>query len=93
MELKRAHVVISGRVQGVFYRSYTRDMANRYKLKGWVKNLPNRNVEAVFEGEASNIEKMLKWCAKGSPNSKVKLVDYKWEEYTGEFDSFSLKYY
>ena len=93
MELKRAHVFISGRVQGVFFRSYTRDMANRYGIKGWVRNLPDRRVEAVFEGKATNIDKMLKWCAKGSPHSKVTLVDFKWEEYSEEFDSFYIKYY
>ncbi len=70
----RAHVFISGRVQGVFFRKYTQEQAQKLKIKGWVKNLADGRVEAVFEGERQRVEAMLNWCYQGSPLSQVKEV-------------------
>ena len=72
--MKRAHVFISGRVQGVWFRSYTQAEAKKLGVKGWVRNLPDGRVEAVFEGEDEAIDKMIAWCHKGSPYSEVTKV-------------------
>lgn len=88
---KRAHVWVAGRVQGVWYRSNTRTKAIELGLKGWVKNLWDGRVEAVFEGEAHVIKEMIEWCKRGPPLAKVKQIEVKWEEPTGEFIDFSMK--
>lgn len=93
MEKKvRAHVIISGRVQGVFFRLETRYAADRYGVFGWVRNKRDRTVEAVFEGDEKNVLSILEWCKQGPPVAKVKNVDVKWEDYRGEFKSFEITY-
>lgn len=62
----RAHVFVSGRVQGVGYRAATCDKATALKLNGWVRNLQDGRVEAVFEGSIAPVEEMLRWCRQGS---------------------------
>lgn len=88
----RAHVFISGRVQGVFFRSETRHEANRRGVKGWVCNLPSGKVEAVFEGEEENVKELVEFCKRGPPGARVKNVDVVWENYTGEFRDFEIRY-
>lgn len=92
MDSTRLHVVVEGRVQGVFYRARTREEACASGLTGWVKNCFNGNVEAVFEGERSKVEQILKWCKKGPQGAKVVNIKFNWEKPTGEFDTFSIKY-
>jgi acylphosphatase len=92
MAESRAHVLISGRVQGVFFRAHTRDAARRLGLTGWVRNLPDGRVEALFEGEKEKIDEMITWCHQGSPYSRVDQVEVAWEDYIGEFSSFSVRY-
>ena len=70
-ERTRAHVFVSGHVQGVFYRATTRDTAREHGVDGWVKNLDDGRVEAVFEGPASAVESMVEWCHTGSPAADV----------------------
>ncbi|HUV47201.1 MAG TPA: acylphosphatase [Candidatus Bathyarchaeia archaeon] len=67
-------VIISGKVQGVFFRAYTEKKANELGLRGWVKNLPGGQVEAVFDGVQAKIEEMIEWCWQGSAGSKVTSV-------------------
>ena len=88
----RAHVYVSGRVQGVFFRSETQDEALRHGLTGWVQNLPDGRVEAVFEGEKENVERLVEFCRRGPPGARVTKVDVTWEDYTGEFRSFSISF-
>ena len=88
----RARVVIGGRVQGVFFRYSTQEVANRLNVLGWVKNRWDGKVEAVFEGEWDGVEKMIEWCHKGPPGAYVQSVDTQWEDYLGEFDQFSIIY-
>ncbi|MEW6618513.1 MAG: acylphosphatase [bacterium] len=88
----RAHLYISGDVQGVFFRAYTQDSAKRLEINGWVKNLPDGRVEAVFEGEEAQVEKIISWCHKGPPGASVKNVEMTYEDYTGEFSTFEIKY-
>jgi len=90
--MKRAHVLVSGKVQGVYYRATTRDEAQERGVEGWVKNLPDGRVEAVFEGSENALKEMIRWCHDGSPAAGVKEVNVEWEEPTGEFDEFSIRY-
>jgi acylphosphatase len=90
--MKRMHVIISGRVQGVFFRARTRETAVALKLTGWVRNLHDGSVEAIFEGEDKNVESMLEWCRKGPPHAIVNNVDATGETYTGEFRDFRITY-
>jgi acylphosphatase len=89
---KRAHVLVSGRVQGVYYRSYAEDEARELGLTGWIRNRPDGKVEAVFEGEEQAVEDMIDWCHKGSPSSRVDKVEVGWEAPTGEFKDFRVSY-
>jgi acylphosphatase len=75
-----AHVTISGKVQGVGYRASTCDMAMLLKVNGWVRNLRNGQVEAVFEGSQEQVEEILQWCHKGPPAAMVKEVRVIYEE-------------
>jgi len=88
----RVHLIISGRVQGVFFRHNTMKKAVELELKGWVKNLPDGNVEAVFEGIPIRVHEMIRWCHMGPPFADVKNVEEVWEEPTDEFSSFDLRY-
>jgi len=88
----RAHVLVHGRVQGVFFRSETRDEATKYAVSGWVRNLPDGTVEAVFEGEEENVKPLLEFCRRGPPGARVTDVDVTWEYYTGEFRNFEIRY-
>ena len=88
----RAHAVISGRVQGVFFRLETKQAAQRYGVSGWVKNQIDGTVAAVFEGPKENVDAILEWCKQGPPHARVTQVDVAWEEYVGEFDGFNVTY-
>lgn len=90
--MKSVHVYISGRVQGVFFRAETQRAAMSFNLTGWVKNMQDGRVEAVFEGEDENVDKMLAWCHVGSPAARVENVAITEKSYTGEFRNFSIKY-
>ncbi len=91
-EKVRARVVISGRVQGVFFRLETKHAADRYGVFGWVKNQRDRTVEALFEGSKEKVDSILEWCKEGPPIAKVHRVDVEWEDYKGEFDIFEITY-
>ncbi len=80
----RAHLHISGRVQGVFFRASCAEEAVRRSLDGWVCNLPDGRVEAVFEGEAPPVEEMIQWCHHGPSGAGVSHVDRVWETPRGE---------
>lgn len=88
----RAHVQISGRVQGVFFRSDTRGLASRLGVEGWVRNTRDGRVEAVFEGEREKVEELLNFCHRGPPGASVTGVEVGWEEPTGEFSGFEVRY-
>jgi acylphosphatase len=79
----RAHVLVSGRVQGVGYRASTWDTAILLKLNGWVKNLRDGRVEAVFEGTDDQVEEMIRWCHKGPPTAVVREVQVEYESPEG----------
>jgi acylphosphatase len=87
----RVHVFVSGKVQGVFFRSSTKDKADELGLSGWVKNLQDGRVEAVFEGEEGMVEKMVEWCRRGPEYARVATVEVIPEPYKGEFSGFLLR--
>ncbi|HHH81954.1 MAG TPA: acylphosphatase [Chloroflexi bacterium] len=91
MAAKRAHLWISGRVQGVNFRYYTSQEAQARGLKGWVRNLWDGRVEAVFEGEEQAVDSMIEWCRKGPPAARVEDIQVSWENPTGEFDRFGIR--
>ncbi len=89
----RAHIIISGRVQGVFFRYTMQQVSHEVNVTGWAKNLPDGRVEAVLEGNKENVGKVIEWAREGPPQATVKNVDIKLEGYTGEFRDFSIKYF
>ncbi len=93
IEKQRAHVIFSGRVQGVFFRAFTEDTAHTLGLYGWAKNLPDGRVEAVFEGSREAIEKAIRKCSIGPPSAHVDNVETQWKKATGEFSSFSIRHF
>ncbi|MFB6136277.1 MAG: acylphosphatase [Halobacteriaceae archaeon] len=90
MSRTRAHVFVSGNVQGVFYRANTRDAAAEFGVDGWVRNLDDGRVEAVFEGEADAVESMVEWCHEGSPAADVEDVEVSYGDPEGE-DGFRIR--
>ena len=88
----RAHAIISGRVQGVFFRVETQRAAERFGVFGWVRNKPDGTVEAVFEGQKSVVDAVLEWCQEGPNLAVVENVDLKWQDHTGEFKRFDITY-
>jgi len=88
----RAHIFVSGRVHGVFFRAETQEKAQQLGLTGWVKNLADGRLEAVFEGEKEKIEEMVKWAKKGPTGAIVNNLELTWEEYRAEFTNFEIRY-
>jgi acylphosphatase len=78
-----AHVYVSGRVQGVAYRANTRETVRDYDVEGWVRNLDDGRVEAVFEGPRADVEEMVEWCETGSPAARVDDVEVEYSEPKG----------
>jgi acylphosphatase len=87
----RAHVWISGRVQGVYFRAYAQDEAAFRNVAGWIRNGPDGRVETVFEGTRASVEAMIQWCHRGSPASRVTAVEVTWEEPRSE-SRFRVRY-
>jgi len=92
MPKTRAKLIIKGMVQGVNFRYYTQREAHKRHLTGWVRNLADGSVAAVFEGEEENVEAMIQWCHHGPPSAQVTELIVQPEEYRGEFQSFSVKF-
>lgn len=91
--MKRAHVFIEGRVQGVGFRHFTKTTARQHGARGWVKNLPDGRVEAVFEGDKETLDRMIELVRQGPSSSRVADVEVSWEHPKNEFDDFRVTYY
>jgi acylphosphatase len=89
-EKTRARVFIRGKVQGVYFRQNTKQVATRHRVTGWVCNLSDGSVEAVFEGDKMDVNEVIEWCHIGPSNSRVDDVDVRFEKYSGEFESFTI---
>ena len=88
----RVHLFISGRVQGVFFRWTVKQKARKIRIRGWVKNLPDGQVEAILESEKEKAEELIEWIKKGVHLAKVDDIKIKWEDYQNEFDNFEVRY-
>lgn len=87
----RARVRVSGRVQGVFFRDSTRERAEELGLAGYVKNTPDGDVEALFEGPKESVEEMVRWCEQGPPHASVENVDVDRESAQGDLTGFEVR--
>lgn len=88
----RAHVIFKGRVQGVFFRANTKKKADDLRLNGWIRNLQDGSVEAVFEGKKEEIEALIEWCRKHQPYAVVDDVKIEWKKCRKEFNRFEIRY-
>lgn len=86
----RLHAFVSGRVQGVFYRYFTKSEATALELSGWVRNLKDGRVEVLAEGKKSALDKLLEKLKEGPPGAWVEDVNVKWEEYKGDLKGFRV---
>ena len=86
----QVHVVISGRVQGVWYRASTKQKAEELGLRGWVKNTQEGNVEAVFEGSEAAIDEMIAWCRKGPALAHVTNVNVIEKRQGNQYTDFTV---
>ena len=89
-EYLRLHVFISGKVQGVYYRQNTATQAQELNISGWIRNLKDGKVEAVFEGEKNNVNKLLDWCYSGPKNAIVNNIEIVNEPFKNEYPNFQI---
>ncbi len=88
----RAEVLVSGRVQGVFFRATTRSKADELGVTGWVRNRPDGKVEAVCEGSQDAVRKLVSWFHTGPRGARVESVDINWTDATDEFSGFRVRH-
>ncbi len=88
---KRIHALISGRVQGVWYRASTQKKAQALGLSGWVRNLTDGRVELVAEGEQQHLQEFIDWCWHGPELAEVTEIKKEWSSASNEFSDFSTK--
>ena len=86
----RVHVFVTGMVQGVFFRAETAKLAQRLGLTGWVRNLDDGRVEAVFEGEKKDVDEAVEFCKHGPSGAQVEAIEVKLEDWKGEFRGFLI---
>ena len=86
-----AHVFVSGRVQGVFFRVETQRHAKANKVFGWVRNTSDGRVEAMFEGEKTSVDNLVDFCRLGPPAAKVTEAVVSWGAFSGEFSGFMIR--
>ena len=92
-EYIRAHLIVKGLVQGVFFRATMRKVALENGVTGWVRNLPDgETVEAVLEGRRASVEKVICWSLRGPEAAIVRSVRVDFTEYKGEYSTFSIRY-
>lgn len=84
-------MVVAGQVQGVFFRDSARRLATDEGVTGWVRNLSDGRVEALFEGEEAAVRRLVAWCRHGPPEARVRDIAVTWEQATGEFDRFTIE--
>jgi acylphosphatase len=87
----RAHLLIDGRVQGVFYRGSCREEARRKGLSGWVRNLSDGRVEAVLEGTPERVEEMIRWCYRGPEEAQVTNIEVTYEPLKDRLEGFEIR--
>ncbi|MBU0614581.1 MAG: acylphosphatase [Nanoarchaeota archaeon] len=90
--MQQIHIIVKGRVQGVFFRARTKEQAIKLDITGWVKNLDNGDVEILAQGTEENLAKFLGWVNHGPEIARVDDVDVKKEELEKKYDAFGIKY-
>ena len=90
MAQKRIHLVVRGRVQGVYFRASAKREARQLGLTGWVKNRNDSAVELVAEGEEDQVKDLLAWAQHGPSTARVDRVETRWRSYTGEYAKFRI---
>lgn len=90
-EASEARVVVSGRVQGVYFRASTREAAARFGVRGYVRNLPDGRVEAVLQGDNAAVERVVAFMRQGPPGSHVEAAEVEWRPAMEAFDGFSVR--
>lgn len=90
--MKRVHVIVRGRVQGVYFRASARDRARQLGLSGWIRNCADGSVEILAEGDKARLEQFVVWCHGGPPGAVVTDLDVEWQEASGEFTGFVIRY-
>lgn len=90
--MKRVHIIISGYVQGVCFRYFTKIKARNLRLKGFVRNVPNGDVEVIAEGNEKELDELIEFCRKGPALSCVANLKIEYEEFKGEFNDFTVKH-
>jgi acylphosphatase len=88
---ERAHVYVSGQVQGVFFRDSTRERAEQLGLAGWVRNISDGRVEALFEGPSEKVREMVRWCEEGPSHADVEDVEAEFEAPQGDLAGFEVR--
>lgn len=91
MAKTRVHIYVSGRVQGVFFRQTTMQLAQKYGVKGWVRNLPDGRVEAIFEGNESVVKALVDFCRHGPSTARVDKIEINNDVYREEFNDFTMR--
>ncbi len=87
---RRVHLLVGGRVQGVFFRESTKERARELQVTGWVRNLADGRVEVVAEGPESWLNEFVRYCERGPSNARVTTVQVDWDDFIGEFEDFSV---
>lgn len=90
-ELQRAHLLIRGVVQGVWFRASMRTEGLRLGIQGWVRNVPNGSVEAVVEGPREQVDRLIAWAHEGPEHAAVESVEVDWIERDDVLDSFEVR--
>lgn len=90
--LSRAHIIVSGKVQGVCYRGSTVEKAYEIGVFGWVKNNRDKTVEISVEGDMEKLKQLIEWCKMGPPSARVENISVDWKDYKGEFKLFETRY-
>ncbi|MBN1960847.1 MAG: acylphosphatase [Deltaproteobacteria bacterium] len=90
IDFARVNIIVTGRVQGVFFRASALEQAQSYGIKGWVQNLPDSSLEIEAEGPRYALEEFIKWCKHGPPDAFIKEVFIRWGKYQNEFTTFRI---
>ncbi len=91
-EKTRAHIIVRGLVQGIFFRVNTKEKAQQLGITGWVRNLDSDKVEIIAEEEKKKIEELIKWCKEDSSSARIEEIKIEWQSYKAEFKNFDIKY-
>lgn len=89
-DLASVNLLVTGNVQGVFFRASTLEQAQQLNLSGWVKNLADGSVEVVAEGSRYALDALLAWCKRGPPAAEVDDVSVRWSQHRNEFKTFQI---